>query len=76
MRSLCKSIYIKCQSISSLYLPKSCPIHIEDYKAGGDIAWSKNKNCYHAFHLDYMRNWLMKDDECPLCRGDYLCVDC
>jgi len=57
---------------ASLYSPKSCPICLEEYKAGDEIAWSKNNECPHAFHLDCMINWLMDHDECPLCRADYL----
>jgi len=60
------------QSTSSLYSPKSCPICLEEYKVGDEIAWSKNDQCPHAFHLDCALDWLMDHDECPLCRGDYL----
>ena len=60
------------QSTSSLYSPKSCPICLEEYKVGDEIAWSKNDQCPHAFHLDCIMDWLMDHDECPLCRGDYL----
>ena len=56
----------------SIYSPKSCPICLEEYKVGDEIAWSKNNECPHAFHLDCMINWLMDHDECPLCRADYL----
>mmetsp|Transcript_17623 Transcript_17623/g.22248 ORF Transcript_17623/g.22248 Transcript_17623/m.22248 type:complete len:230 (+) Transcript_17623:1420-2109(+) len=56
----------------SVYSPKSCPICLEEYKVGDEIAWSKNNECPHAFHLDCMINWLMDHDECPLCRADYL----
>ena len=57
---------------SSLYSPKSCPICLEEYKVGDEIAWSKNEECPHAFHFDCILEWLLKHDECPLCRGDFL----
>lgn len=57
---------------SSLYSPKSCPICLEEYKVGEEIAWSKNDQCAHAFHLDCALDWLMDHDECPVCREGYL----
>jgi hypothetical protein len=74
MRSLRKVMGIQGVSNSSLYSPKVCPICMEPYKAGDEIAWSKNEECHHAFHLDCILNWLMNNDECPMCRGDYLCT--
>jgi hypothetical protein len=62
-------------STSSLYSPKTCPICLEDYKVDDDIAWSNNEECPHAFHLDCIMGWLMENDDCPLCRADYLCID-
>jgi len=60
------------QSTLPLYSPKSCPICLEEYKVGDEIAWSKNDQCPHAFHIDCALDWLMDHDECPVCRGDYL----
>jgi len=57
---------------SSLYSPKSCPICIEKYKDLDDICWSRNKKCYHAYHLNCMTQWLMKHDNCPMCRQKFL----
>lgn len=65
----------KQSSIQSLYSPKSCPICLEAYKAGDEIAWSKNDHCYHAYHLDCIVGWLMERNECPMCRRDYLLYD-
>lgn len=56
----------------SLYSPRTCPICLDDYEGGDDICWSSNKKCHHAFHLDCMLAWLMNNDDCPLCREDYL----
>ena len=60
---------------STLYSPKSCPICCEDYAKGNDIAWSKNKECAHAFHTDCIVPWLMEHEECPMCRSDYICIE-
>lgn len=56
----------------SFYSPKTCAICLETYKENDDICWSHNKNCAHAFHFHCMLGWLMDNDDCPLCREDYL----
>ena len=33
---------------TSAYSTKTCPICVEDYKFGDDIAWSRNEKCYHG----------------------------
>lgn len=66
------SSMVKSQSESSLFSPKSCCICCENYKRGDDIAWSKNQNCSHAFHVDCISLWLMEHDDCPICREKYL----
>ena len=72
-RSIRNAMNFKVASTSSLPSPKSCPICMEPYKAGDEIAWSKNEHCVHAFHLDCMMGWLMSNNDCPMCRQDYLC---
>jgi len=74
----CESSRRTCSTInntSSLYSPKTCPICLDRYKVGDEIAWSNNDLCPHAFHLDCILDWLMEHDECPICRRDYLCVE-
>jgi hypothetical protein len=51
---------------------KQCPICLGDFEIGEEICMSKNIECPHAFHSDCMLEWLMKHDDCPLCRKDYL----
>lgn len=60
---------------SSIYSPQSCSICMSKYKQGDEICWSKNEKCYHAFHLECMLEWLMKHNECPMCRRHYLRTD-
>eukprot|EP01083_Nonionella_stella_P005746 16578_1 len=57
---------------STIYSPKKCSICLERYAPNDEICWSNNPNCYHAFHLECLADWLMRSDECPLCREDYL----
>jgi len=54
---------------------RECPICWEPYQVGQQICWSPNKRCTHAFHADCMILWLMKKDDCPMCRSNYLLVD-
>lgn len=57
---------------STIYSPKKCSICLESYVPNDEICWSNNPNCYHAYHLDCLIDWLMRSDECPLCREQYL----
>jgi len=54
------------------YLAKSCPICLEGYTAGQEICWSRNDKYIHSFHFRCMQAWLMKSDDCPPCRENYL----
>ena len=73
IRSIRNTMNFKVASTSSLSSPKSCPICMEPYKAGDEIAWSENEHCAHAFHLDCIVGWLMSNNDCPMCRHNYLC---
>ena len=53
---------------------KQCPICLDDYDIGDEICMSPNHQCPHVFHVECMSEWLMKRNECPLCRADYLKV--
>ena len=59
-------------STASLYSPRACPICLESYKEGDEIAWSHNEQCLHAFHLSCILDWLIKHDQCPMCQVNYL----
>jgi len=56
----------------SLYSPRSCPICCENYQKGDEIAWSKNEDCHHAYHVDCILEWLMEHEDCPMCREKYV----
>ena len=49
-----------------------CTICLEQYKENDQICRSRNRECLHNFHLDCMMNWLLRHDECPICRSVYL----
>ncbi len=55
-----------------MYSPRVCPICMESYTDGDDIAWSYNEACTHVFHRECIVRWLMKNDDCPMCRSPYI----
>jgi hypothetical protein len=59
------------ESLSSDELP-TCTICFNPYQEGDEICWSNNPNCSHMFHKDCIGEWLMRADECPCCRLNYM----
>eukprot|EP01083_Nonionella_stella_P077779 212546_1 len=70
--SLHSSSFIDGTSEHSLYSPQNCSICCEDYKVGEQIAWSQNNACPHAYHVDCILKWLISNNDCPMCRAEYL----
>lgn len=60
------------QSIHDFPSISTCSICFQNYDVGDDICWSKNENCKHCFHVNCITSWLMKHENCPLCRENYL----
>lgn len=58
-------------NLPNVYSTMSCPICCESYLSDDSIAWSKNNTCNHVYHEACIINWLLKHDECPLCRRSY-----
>jgi Ring finger domain len=52
-----------------------CSICLNDYGEGEILCWSQNSSCQHCFHRDCAMEWLMENEECPLCRNNYLSLD-
>jgi hypothetical protein len=50
----------------------TCAICWTEYQPAEDICWSPNSACAHNFHRDCIQEWLIRHDECPCCRSDYL----
>lgn len=46
----------------------SCSVCLEHFEAGETLAWSRKLKCQHAFHHNCLVPWLMKNDDCPMCR--------
>lgn len=51
-----------------------CGICLCEYEEGEEICWSSNIECTHLFHKDCIVEWLMRHDDCPCCRCDYLTI--
>ena len=57
-------------------VPNCCAVCLCPYDVGETLAWSSNKSCRHAFHLDCIVEYLCKVQEvdcpCPCCRGTFV----
>lgn len=61
-------------TLLSSSIQNMCAICCDDYEEGDDIAYSRNQECHHFYHVDCILEWLMRDDhnDCPLCRSAFL----
>jgi len=49
-----------------------CSVCLEPYKAGDLVSWSIKEECNHVFHYRCIYPWLLKSEQCPICRSKYL----
>jgi len=49
-----------------------CSICLEPFESEEEVAWSKHMKCQHIFHADCLEQWLMKHDDCPICRKTFI----
>jgi len=49
-----------------------CNICLEPFAAGDEVATSDVSKCSHGFHRQCITGWLMKHDECPMCRATFI----
>lgn len=49
-----------------------CAICLKAYHVDDEIYWSQNPKCCHHFHSCCVEMWLLRNDNCPLCRELYL----
>lgn len=45
-----------------------CSVCLNHFNVGDELAWSRKLKCQHVFHSDCLIPWLMKHEECPVCR--------
>lgn len=50
----------------------TCAICWNNYEDGDIACCSRNKRCSHVFHEACIMPWLLKRNDCPLCRSDFL----
>jgi len=46
----------------------TCTICLEPFEAGQDLSFSRGLKCHHCFHRDCLVPWMMRNDDCPMCR--------
>lgn len=54
---------------------RSCAICLEQFQNGDNVCSSQNPNCDHVYHVSCILDWLLKSQECPCCRRNYLSID-
>jgi hypothetical protein len=55
----------------------TCAICLKNYQVHDEICFSHNPECHHPFHRDCIEEWLLRHNECPCCRKNYvhICED-
>jgi len=53
----------------------TCHICLCDYERGQEVCSSQNGHCDHMFHKSCIFEWLLKHNECPCCRRDFISVE-
>lgn len=51
-----------------------CAICLDRFVHDEDICVSQDAQCIHVFHLECLYPWLLKSQDCPCCRRDFLSV--
>jgi hypothetical protein len=54
---------------------KTCAICLTPYQDGEEVCWSHNMHCNHVFHRECILAWLIRKDDCPLCRHNFLAIN-
>lgn len=53
----------------------TCTICLTEYQEGEEVCWSHNDHCNHVFHKECILEWLLRHDECPCCRHNFLSIE-
>lgn len=51
-----------------------CAICLDRFIHDDDICVSQDVQCIHVFHLECLYPWLLKSQDCPCCRRDFLSI--
>jgi hypothetical protein len=52
-----------------------CPICFDAFQPGEIVSWSPDPHCDHIFHHHCIKEWLLRNKECPFCRETFLPID-
>jgi len=52
-----------------------CPICMSGFEVGDVVSWSSSQACSHYFHHECIKQWLVENVGCPICRETYLPID-
>lgn len=50
----------------------TCHICLEPFEVGEHVTLSNVSSCQHAFHRSCIVEWLLRHDDCPCCRANFL----
>lgn len=54
---------------------KCCSICLEPFQVGERVSWASTNHCNHAFHPSCIQTWLIRHEQCPLCRCRFMLCD-
>lgn len=54
---------------------QTCLICLECFHVGEIASWSSTKDCNHAFHPSCIEKWLLRHENCPICRRMIMLCD-
>ena len=54
------------------FIELQCPICLDEFHDGDEICVSQNQQCRHVFHHVCIKEWLLRHEECPCCRNNFL----
>lgn len=52
-----------------------CAICLSAFHEGTPVCSSIHSDCNHCYHKDCIIPWLLKHEDCPYCRGQYIDLD-
>jgi len=52
-----------------------CPICFDTIEPGDVVSWSPQPDCGHVFHHMCLKEWLVRNENCPFCRQTCLPID-
>jgi len=61
----------KKEGASKTFSSNMCSICLDHYEDGDEVCSSRN-DCGHGFHLECIMGWLLHNEDCPLCRSQFL----